>query len=177
MEAHHPVTGAIRTWDPPICRPADPVFASCSVRHPDDALTSGIRIALHFSPDDSFEQNILAGGVVGDPPYDVLAAGPITVIPVDTIPLQVQKVTLPMKTCDYCVLQWVWGAEKDGGTYIGCADISIKDGGGLPDFSSLQSQAGSELPDGSGVGVADGGAGAGIAIGIIVAVLLLALNP
>lgn len=132
---------------------------------------------MHFSPDDSFEQNILAGGVVGDAPYDVLAAGPTTVIPVDTIPLQVQKVTLPMKTCDYCVLQWVWGAENDGGTYIGCADISIKDGGGLPDFSSLQSQAGNELPDGSGVGVADGGGGAGIAIGIIVAVLLLALNP
>ena len=132
---------------------------------------------MHFSPDDSFEQNILAGGVVGDGPYDVLAAGPTTVIPVDTIPLQVQKVTLPMKTCDYCVLQWVWGAEKDGGTYIGCADISIKDGGGLPDFSSLQSQAGNELPDGSGVGVADGGGGAGIAIGIIIAVLLLALNP
>ena len=66
---------------------------------------------------------------------------------------------------------------RTGGTYIGCADISIKDGGGLPDFSSLQSQAGSELPDGSGVGVADGGGGAGIAIGVIVAVLLFALDP
>ena len=36
------------------------------------------------------------------------------------------EVTLPAdKTCDICTLQWVWSAENDGGSYVGCADVSI----------------------------------------------------
>ena len=39
----------------------------------------------------------------------------------DNIPLQTATVTLPRdKTCAYCTLQWVWVAENDGGSYVGC---------------------------------------------------------
>ena len=144
-----------------------------TIPHPADVLTSGIRIAIYYGPTDGFAQNILAGGVVGDPPYTPLSAGPQQELPVDSIPLQEHQVTLPMKTCDYCVLQWVWGAEADGGAYIGCADIAIKSDGNLPDYASLDSQLGRELPDGSGVGTASTGGG-GIAAAVIIALLLVA---
>lgn len=144
-----------------------------TIPHPLDVLNTGIRISLYYSPDDSFAQNNLAGGLAGDPPYTPVSAGPAQVLPVDGIPLQSAQVTLPMKTCDYCVLQWAWAAQADGGSYIGCADIAIKSDGQLPSYASLPSQAGRELPDGSGVGVASAAdGGAGIAAGVLVALLL-----
>ena len=39
-----------------------------TIPHPQDNTNSGVRIAIHYDTGDSFEQNILAGGVVGDPP-------------------------------------------------------------------------------------------------------------
>ena len=38
-----------------------------TIPHPDDNLASGIRVAIHYGPGDSFDQpaNILAGGMFG----------------------------------------------------------------------------------------------------------------
>ena len=71
-----------------------------TIPHPADAEDSGVRIALHYGAGDSFAQNILAGGVVGDPPYTIVSAGEGP-----TNGLITQTVTLPLgKTCDYCQL-------------------------------------------------------------------------
>jgi hypothetical protein len=44
--------------------------------------------------------------------------------------LHTLSVQLPRgKTCDLCTLQWIWSAEQDGGSYLGCADISITTNG------------------------------------------------
>ena len=76
------------------------------------------------------------GGVVGSGNPNTVSAGLLS-----------QTVTLPAgKTCDYCTLQWIWAARGDGGSYIGCADISITADGTLPDFASLPSQTGNVLP-------------------------------
>merc|ERR1712187_878423 len=32
------------------------------------------------------------------------------------------------KTCSQCTLQWMWAARRDGGFYVGCADIAITQG-------------------------------------------------
>ena len=46
--------------------------------------------------------------------------------------------TLPAtKTCNYCVIQWVWAAKSDGGYYMTCADIAITADGLLPDYDLL----------------------------------------
>ena len=71
-----------------------------TIPHPADAEDSGVRIAIHYGAGDSFAQNILAGGVVGDPPYTIVSAGEGP-----TNGLITQTVTLPLgKTCDYCQL-------------------------------------------------------------------------
>ena len=85
-----------------------------------------------------------AGGLVGDPAYV-----PVPAVPANAAANSVQSaiVTLPPgKTCDYCTLQWIWAANADGGSYIGCADISITTDGQLPVFASLPSQNGNVLP-------------------------------
>lgn len=96
-------------------------------------------------------------------------------------------VTLPPdKTCNYCVLQWVWAAKNDNGYYITCADISITTTGLLPDFLTLQPETDTNnngLPDGTastsdGSNPADsggggGGSAAGAAVGVIVALLVI----
>jgi len=106
-----------------------------TIPHPDDVLDSGVRIALHYDVGDSFSTNILAGGVEGDPPFLPVSAGPAGAV---ANAIESYPVTLPIgKTCDYCTLQWVWAARQDGGSYIGCADISITADGQLPNFDAL----------------------------------------
>ena len=94
-----------------------------TVPHPADHTLNGVRVAVHFAAGDSFEQNILAGGVEGDPDVgSVPAGGPNA----ESDSLQTVAVNLPAgKTCDLCTLQWVWSAQGDGGSYVGCADISV----------------------------------------------------
>jgi len=104
--------------------------------HADDNLDSGVRIAVHYGAGDSFDQNILTGGVVGSGQPGTVSAGLTTV-----------TVALPVKTCDYCTVQWIWAANQDGGSYIGCADVAITADGTLPNFAALPSQEGNVLPD------------------------------
>ena len=105
--------------------PGDTVQVSwrMTTPHPTDNIAEGIRVALHVSAQDSFANNILLGGVEGDPPYTRVPAGDNA----GTVnEIRTETVQLPNgKTCDICTLQWVWSAQQDGGSYIGCADISI----------------------------------------------------
>ena len=80
-------------------------------------LDSGVRVAIHYSATDSFAQNIVAGGVIGDPPYTPVSAGPANAA---ANSIQTQTIILPLgKTCDFCTLQWVCAANADGGSYVG----------------------------------------------------------
>ena len=99
-----------------------------TIPHPADNTRNGIRVALHVSAQDSFAQNVLAGGVVGDPQgYQIVPAGADGD---QADALKTVTVNLPPgKTCNLCTLQWVWSAEGDGGSYVGCADISITNDG------------------------------------------------
>ena len=102
-----------------------------TIPHPADNLDSGVRIAMHYGPGDSFDQNILMGGVIGSGAPGTVSAELTTV-----------TVTLPAKTCDYCTLQWLWAANADGGSYIGCSDVAITANGALPNYVGLPSQVG-----------------------------------
>jgi len=106
-----------------------------TIPHPADNLDSGVRIAMHYGPGDSFDQNILTGGVIGSGAPGTVSAELTTV-----------TVTLPAKTCDYCTLQWLWAANADGGSYIGCSDVAITANGALPNYVGLPSQVGNVLP-------------------------------
>ena len=81
-----------------------------TVPHPADHTLNGVRVAVHFAAGDSFEQNILAGGVEGDPDVgSVPAGGPKA----ESDSLQTVAVNLPAgKTCVLCTLQWVWSAQE-----------------------------------------------------------------
>ena len=118
-----------------------------TIPHEQDFENTGVRIAVHYAPGDSFQQNILAGGVEGDGGYTPLSAGAPGVDPtfVQNGDLISATVTLPNKECDYCTLQWVWAARMDGGSYMGCADIAIKANGQLPNYAALPSQQGNKL--------------------------------
>jgi len=108
---------------------------SLTIPHPADNLDSGIRVAVHYGASDSFGQNILIGGVVGSGAPGTVSAG-----------LQTIDVALPAgKVCEYCTIQWIWAANQDGGSYIGCADVAITQNGALPSYTP-GAQAGNVLP-------------------------------
>ena len=94
---------------------------------------------MHYGATDSFEDNILAGGVVGDPGVGTLAAGTDATERNGEV---TETITLGAKTCDYCTLQWIWAANGDGGSYLMCIDISITTDGQLPDFNAVPSEVG-----------------------------------
>ena len=167
---------------------------SLTIPHNDDRIDTGIRVAVHFGPGDSFECNILTGGLEGDPDFDITLQGSqnpiISAGPPDAPAnaLVSTLVTLPAnKTCDYCVLQWTWAARTDGptgGYYISCADIAITESGNLPStngnvdayYATLPQETGElplnqVLPANQGCEIAGGGAGA--AIGIVIAVIIV----
>jgi len=70
----------------------------------------GVRIAIKYNSSDMFNNSVV---VTGD---DVGVQGCHTV----TVSLAAGK------TCDDCVLQWMWESTADGGYYIGCSDIKIQ---------------------------------------------------
>ena len=110
-----------------------------TIPHPNDHLATaqgtGVRIALHYDAGDSFAQNVLAGGLLGDAGVGTLDAAP------EDSPAGTQvgaSVTLPSgKLCDYCTLQWAWAAENDGGVYVSCVDVAITSDGVLPNYALL----------------------------------------
>ncbi len=107
-----------------------------TIPHPVDNLDTGVRVAAHFRAGDSFDDNILAGGVEGSGDPGTLSADALEV-----------TVTLPRgKSCDYCAIQWIWAARQDGGSYIGCADVAITDDGTLPDYDEIAMERGNVLP-------------------------------
>jgi hypothetical protein len=120
-----------------------PVSWRVTIAHPADVIDTGVRIALRYSPTDSFDSNILAGTVTGD-------ANPLKAVSAGALGAQSHFVTLPSnKTCTKCTLQWMWAARADGGFYLGCADIQIlaKAEGGPSFQNPYQPGAG---PGGSG---------------------------
>ena len=110
-----------------------------TIPHTRDNRDSGVRIALHYSDSDSYQDNILAGELADDD------EGGSTVSACEgmdddncdyggrySYDYTFQTVTLPNKTCSCCTLQWLWAARSDNGFYIGCADIAITEDGELP---------------------------------------------
>jgi len=167
-----------------VFQPGEQIGVEWLVTIPHDAgvTDTGIRIALHYAPGDSFEDNILRGGLEGEGDYIPVAAHDVGA----TAGTRVGSlVTLPLdKTCAYCTLQWVWAARTDGpngGYYIGCADIAITTDGNLPDYAAIPSQVGKEIADGdvtdaegNPIGSSGGSSNAGgIAAGVIIGLLAL----
>jgi hypothetical protein len=93
-----------------------------TIPHPADNLNFGIRVAVKYTDADSFAQNILAGegATAGRPPAISAQVGGTGA------KRQQLTVTLPPgKNSSAAVLQWMWGAQADGGFYLGCSDIKI----------------------------------------------------
>lgn len=94
-----------------------------TIPHPADNTDFGIRVAVKYTDADSFAQNILAGeGATGAgrPPAISAQVGGTGA------KRQQLTVTLPPgKNSSAAVLQWMWGANADGGFYLGCSDIKI----------------------------------------------------
>jgi len=159
-----------------------------TIPHPADVIDTGIRVALHYTPSDSFSSNILLGGLEGDPDFDddtgdgiIDAAVPAAAPDAAANSLASTIVTLPAgKTCNYCTLQWSWAARQDGGFYMGCADIAITTSGLLPDYNTITPETGNELPQNnpntgggrSGGGGDDGGGGGGWVAAVVVLLLV-----
>ena len=117
-----------------------------TIPHPADNLDSGIRIAVHYGAGDSFSQNILTGGVVGSGNPGTVSAGLLTT-----------TVNLPNgKTSDWATIQWVWSANGDGGSYVGCSDVAITTNGQLPNYPNPNAHVGEVL---SGIPAAASGPG------------------
>ena len=94
-----------------------------TIPHPADNTNSGVRIAIHYDTGDSLEQNILAGAAGNDPQTGTVSAESGSNGQANSVASTL--VQLPAgKTCTHCTLQWIWAAQQDGGSYIGCADIA-----------------------------------------------------
>mmetsp|Transcript_15161 Transcript_15161/g.25805 ORF Transcript_15161/g.25805 Transcript_15161/m.25805 type:complete len:374 (+) Transcript_15161:41-1162(+) len=174
-------------------RPGDilKVTWQLTIPHPADIIDTGIRVAMHFSPADSFGNNVLAGALEGDPAFSPVNQRPVAEADSPALSLHSTIVTLPQKTCNYCTIQFAWAARSDGGFYLGCADISVTANGELPDFDNLPAETidgtpngiPNELPQNNPLGVIGGGGGGGIlgsgddgggsAVIIVIVVLLM----
>ncbi len=153
-EAYLPGAAILLQWDMP-------------VPHPLDNLNTGVRIAVHYANSDSFDQNVIAGFLEGDP---LIASQQcprgVGACPNGLPPLSAQSgaqlATLPAgKTGRYVTVQWVWAARNDNGFYMSCADIAVTADGLLPDYDNLplaeqEEGQGRQLALGFGATDADG---------------------
>ena len=164
-----------------------------TLAHPGDEEDSGVRIAIHYSNSDSYQDNILAGELADDDEGGSTVSaceggddddcGRSTEGESFT-----KKVTLPDKTCSCCTLQWLWAAKEDGGFYLGCADIAITEDGELPtscdndddddddddDGGGSSSSFGSgDSPDGRSTGDGEGESDAATITLLILAILVV----
>lgn len=105
-----------------------------SIPHGLDNTRLGVRIAVIYPPANGgtdSEMRVLAGapsdGLTVVPGAPALVPADGGSIPVAGVELKSVQVRLPKTPCERCVLQWLWIAENDGGYYLDCADISIKD--------------------------------------------------
>ena len=168
------------------------------VPHADDTLLTGIRVAIHYGDRDSFNDNVLLGCLSGDSGCDEQNSRGIyqNRVPADAggqgALRQSRQTSLPLgKTCDYCVLQFVWPVKAGAvdAFYMSCADISIRtkdaDGNFLPGGVIVETDDNNNLlPDGKastdaggnalgGGGGGGGGGDAGVAIGVILAIVVV----
>ena len=111
-----------------------------TIPHDADNLDIGVRVAVHYSCDDSFNDNILVGCLDGDPGCDDQTNAGVYLnrkaaaadgSPAGTIGGVIVDLP-PGKTSNYAVIQWVWQARSDGGYYVQCADIAIVAPPGAP---------------------------------------------
>ena len=193
--------GGIQNSDPGVQIPTDVYRPGANIvvtwvntiPHYDDRLTTGIRVALCFSPDDCFECNILTGGVEGDPGFVDLDGDDVfdkaVATGTDGLPANTEVSALlqlpPGKTGNYVTLQLLTAGEKDNGFYLSCADIAITADGLLPDYSVIDREtdaAGTpnaipqnNLPNAQQecVSTPDGSSGMGAVGGIVVALLMV----
>jgi hypothetical protein len=75
---------------------------------PPSGTEPGVRIAIMYSNEDGFENNILATGIQVENAQGI----------------QCETVTLPLKPCTKCTLQYNWVTEG-AGSYLGCSNIKI----------------------------------------------------
>jgi len=111
----------------------------------------GVRIAVWYNDNDTFNSNVLADGV------DIGITGNNTF-----------NVTLSSKTCNPCILQWVWQSSEDGGYYLGCSDIAIVSSGAAP--PSCSSYIGNQVSATTG---ATGTPSTNAAVSFVVSLILL----
>lgn len=123
-----------------------------TVPHQADILTRGVRIALHYAEEDSFDCNVMLDEVQAGPDRpdsEISRRGPGQGgVERDPYIMTASFDLPPDKTCDYCVLQFMWAAQNDDGFYISCADVAITSTGLLPTYdpATLQTEAQNELP-------------------------------
>jgi len=165
-----------------VYRPGQDVLVQwkLAVPHDVDRLDTGVRISVHYAPADSFEQNVLSGGI-GEADYLKLPVAPNGA----DVGIFGDVVRIPEeKTCAYCTLQFVWAARAQDEFYISCADIAITKDGRFPDFDdpAIESQVGKALAsgtvtdsEGNVISKHDGGLNVvGAVLGILFALLALA---
>jgi len=151
--------------------------------HPAPSDT-GVRFAIHYAENDSFEDNVLLGGIGGGN-YERVPAHEE-----DSTPGSAFRATVILpegKTCLYCTLQWTWASASSDAFYMGCLDLSITDDGELPIFPALGqegNQVGNEIATGRVVdangntidkGSGGGNSNAGVIAGVIIALLAAAV--
>jgi len=161
-----------------------------TIPHPADRLDTGMRVALHYGPDDSFDCNVLLGGLGGDSGFQNtkdIQRNAIAVNAPNAAAGSIHRtiVQLPVnKTCNYCTLQWSWAARSDNGYYVSCADIAIRVGSAplsIAEYAQLPSEAGNALPvNQPRPSVANrvctsGGSGSSSATPVIVVIVILLL--
>jgi len=123
-----------------------------TIPHRADIRTRGVRVALHYANTDSFDCNVLVDNVGAGPDRPDAEVMDNNGAP-DPWEMGVVVDIPPDKTCDYCVLQFMWAAENDDGFYISCADLAItgpsEQQKSLTEYAALPPERG-ELPNNPG---------------------------